>query len=298
MGLYLGLDCGGTKTHAVVTDEGGTTVFEGRSGPANLATTPPDVVARHLQEALKGAPRVEAACGAFAGLLGPEDAKKAEWLLTSLLGTKLVSAVPDFHAAWELARKSADVLVISGTGVLVCSEHEGKAVKSGGGGVLFGDEGSAASVGRYALHGQVVSASPVRATMEFWNQVKVVFGTKDTEEVVRALYKSDAPASMFAAMAEVVARDARKGEAYAEIAVQTAMGRLKEEVLAHVVKFQAEKLPRVRVALMGGTWLIHPIFLERFTEGRESRTDSEWEYKVLNTAPALGACQLARKLAP
>jgi N-acetylglucosamine kinase-like BadF-type ATPase len=294
MAVFLGLDCGGSKTHAVAC-EGGRAVFEGRGGPANWATTPKDTIKESIAKALEGAPKVEAVCGCFAGLLSEGDKRESEALLMEVCGVGRAEARPDFHAAWEVAKDHADVLVIAGTGALVCSERDGAIVKSGGGGVLFGDKGSAASVGRHALHGQIVSAALFPATPAFWSQVETTFQTKDPQHVLAALYESHAPAMLFASLARVVAEDSDKDEPYANLAMIEWSGALKSELIGHVAKYQPKKVHGLRVGLAGGLWKVHPLFLQKFADPTDTGTGS-WSYTVIEEEPAVGACRLAAKL--
>ena len=293
MGLVLGVDAGGTKTRAMVLD-GEKVVFEGEGGPGNLATNRA-LVLESLKDALKGCPKVEAASGCFAGLLTSDQRRASERDLRDLLKIEKVEARPDFHAAWEVARDQCDVLVIAGTGVLVCSSVDGDLKKSGGGGVLFGDEGSAASVGRLALQGQLVNALTLPATDEFWKIVEKNFGSRERDAVIAALYASDAPGALFASLCSVVAKDAAAEKDYAIFAVSNAVVALRDEVAAHVLAHQKDKLPNVRIGLTGGLWKVHPLFFEWFQPfADEPRVHAT--KRVLEIEPVLGACRLAKKL--
>jgi N-acetylglucosamine kinase-like BadF-type ATPase len=290
--MVLGLDCGGSKVQALAL-RGEEAVFEGRGGPANWASERA-LVEASVRQALQGCPKVEAVCGCFAGLLTRKDKEEAERLLREATGCDRVEARPDYHAAWESAKGSCDVLVIAGTGALVCSDADGEIVKSGGGGVLFGDEGSAASVGRNALQAQVVSALSLPATENFWRRVEKVFGSREPNEVVAALYRSEAPAALFASLAEVVAQDAAAEEDYAAFAVTSTIVALRDEAVAHALRYQQPKLPRVRFGLTGGLWKVHPLFFERFMpfEGEPRVTATK---HVVDVDPVRGACMLAAR---
>ena len=294
MAAVLGLDCGGSKVLARVVD-GSEVVFEGRGGPANWATTPRATIEESLKEALKGAPKVERACGCFAGLLTAQDKEEAEKLLKQATKAEKVEARPDFHAAWEVAKENSDVLVIAGTGAIVCSESEGKVVKSGGGGILLGDEGSAMSVGRNALYAQIVSALSLPATDQFWAKVQSVFKSKEPNEIISALYKSDSPAKLLAELAQTVAQDAASEKDYAVFAVTESLVALRDETAAHVLRYQKNKLPNVRIALTGGLWKIHPVFFEWF-KPFEGEPRVKPTTRVIDVDPVAGACRLAAKL--
>lgn len=248
-----------------------------------------------LKDALKGCPKVDGVCGCFAGVLTEEDAQEVEALMRKETGCEKVAVRPDFHAAWESANGGCDVMVIAGTGALVCSSVNGELVKSGGGGILFGDEGSAMSVGRNALYPQVVSALSLPATETFWAKVEKVFGSRERSQVVAALYRSESPAALFASLAEVVANDAAAQQDYAVFAVSESMVALMGETKAHVLAYQKAVLPKVRIGLVGGLWKINPIFFEWFQpfadEPRVTATK-----RVIDVEPVKGACMIAQRL--
>lgn len=293
MARFLGIDGGGSKTVARVV-EGEEVVFEGRGGPGNWASAS-TVFAGSLREAVQGCPEVEGVCGCFAGVLTEGDRKDVAALVRKVTGCEKVEVRPDFHGAWESASGICDVLVIAGTGALVCSSVKGEVVKSGGGGILFGDEGSAMSVGRNALYPQVVSALSLPATDAFWSRVEEVFGSRVPADVVAAVYRSETPAAQLASLAEVVAKDAADGKEYAVFAVSEAMVGLMSEAKAHVVRHQAALLPNVKIGLTGGLWKIHPLFFEWFQPFADEPAVKA-TVRIIDVEPVEGACMIAQRM--
>jgi len=293
MPTYLGLDCGGTKTRAMVCDEDGVAVFDRSSGPANLASTPRELIEAHLQEALEGAPEVDAACICIAGLLSPEDAAAARSMLNQAVNAGRIEARPDTHGSWAATEGCADALVVAGTGAIVCSEEDAQINKSGGGGLLFGDEGSATSVGRRALFHTVISAERLPASDEFWTAVVQQFGSREPLEVIGFLYKSETPAALMARLAGTVATDAANGMEYAVLSVSVAMNLLAEETLAHLDRYKPG-LDGPTVCLSGGLWESHGVFEEQFRSALGG--DREISLCRLKRPPVYGACLLAKKI--
>jgi len=292
--MYLGLDCGGTKTRAMVCDEAGAVVFERSSGPANLATTPRELIQAHLIEALEGAPEVEAACICIAGLLTPEDGAAVRAMVEKAVTAGRIEARPDTHGSWAATEGCADVLAVAGTGAVICSETDGRIEKSGGGGPLFGDEGSATSVGRRALYHTVISADRLPASDAFWDKVVQQFGSREPLEIVGFLYRSETPAPLMAQLAGTVATDAASGMEYGTLSVSVAMNLLAEETLAHLDRFKPG-LGSPTVCLSGGLWKSHGLFEEEF---RSALSGGEREISLcrLEVPPVYGACLLAKKI--
>lgn len=51
MGIYVGLDCGGSSSRVLAMDEAGTQLFVGSSGAANILSTPEFRLRRNLENA-------------------------------------------------------------------------------------------------------------------------------------------------------------------------------------------------------------------------------------------------------
>lgn len=295
MSLYLGLDCGGTKTRAMVTESDGQVVFDKRSGPANLSTTLWTLIETNLREALAGVPKVESVCGCFAGLLTTEQKEKVVAILRSITKCEKVAAYPDYYAGWEIAKDQGDLLVIAGTGVLICSERNDKLVKSGGGGILMGDHGSTTSIGRNALHHLIVTAPASgedAPSPEFARQVKNLFGTSERDGVLSVLYESDTPAMLLSLLAKTVGEDAERGKHYALSAVDDSMALLANDVRHHLAAY-LPKTDSGSIVLAGGLWKLSQQFTKRF---HDFLGLDQWKLKLISQSPVHGACRLAMKI--
>ncbi|KAJ3514800.1 hypothetical protein NLJ89_g2156 [Agrocybe chaxingu] len=183
MSLYLSVDCGGTKTSAVVCDASGTVVGRGSGGPSNITYLTPDSFIASVKVAIISALRAalpsadttliqlppadkspfEAAWFGVSGADSPIAIEKVALPLSKLLGLPngpRLSVTHDSHLLAAPVRMHSDVthaiVVIAGTGSVSVSfkEVEGgveELGRVGGWGWLLGDEGSGFEVGRETL---------------------------------------------------------------------------------------------------------------------------------------------------
>jgi len=303
MPLFLGLDCGGTSTRAMVVDDDEKVVFEGKGGPANLATTPVDTIRASLVEATTGMPNVDATVGCFAGLLGAERHRLALELLSEITPNSKKTAHPDYVAALAVAPEGTDVVVIAGTGSMVCSWCDGEPVKTGGGGPILGDDGSAFNVGQYALRWFCLYEPKEKMTEGFTSEVVKRFGTDDRAELVATVNGLSNPAPAIASLASAVGQDSLAGHSYAKGAVIDTMFNLYMLVDRHVHEFHP-RLKQVKLELFGGLWEASPAYLEHFVRflksspasGPTSKAKRQYHVERLDAPPVLGAARLAKSL--
>ena len=81
MGVYVGLDCGGSSCRALGVTATGDVVHQGQAGPANILSTPRGRLKENLRRALEGCPPADVVCGCFAGLLTQADRDLAHHML-------------------------------------------------------------------------------------------------------------------------------------------------------------------------------------------------------------------------
>lgn len=160
MALFLGIDGGGTGCRAAVTDQAGRVLGRGHGGPANIASDPDTARANILA----------ATHEAMVAALGPADALRELPNLMAGLGLaganaagaagRLRLALPfararietDAVAAAKGALAGADGIVAAmGTGSVYAVQQQGVIRCYGGWGLVLGDEGSGAWLGRAAL---------------------------------------------------------------------------------------------------------------------------------------------------
>lgn len=297
--VLLGIDAGGSKTRALAADLGGQQVAAGEAGPANLTTLSPTAVRQALVEATAGLPAPSAVCACFAGLVSDRQDAIARSILADLFPAAIYDVRPDFHAALAASPPGTTACVVAGTGSVVASFVRGQVVRSGGGGPLLGDQGSAFAIGRRAIQALLAGralGSGVRAHLE------AEFGTSEPSAVVASIMGAPFPAATTAKLASPVAEDALAGDGEAEWIVAHEMGLLAELTLDHLRRFHAE-LDEPKVSLAGGLWRASPIFAKEYSSSIEAaRSGDSGAGETLRciieesrVPPVSGALELARR---
>ena len=159
MTLFLGIDGGGTGCRAAVADAAGHVLGFGRSGPANIASDPETArlnILAATRDALThavGLSEVETALPhltAGLGLAGANSAGAAGRLRLALPFRARVET--DAIAAVKGAlRDHNGIVAVLGTGSVFASQRGGVIRQIGGWGLILGDEGSGAKLGRSIL---------------------------------------------------------------------------------------------------------------------------------------------------
>ncbi|MCA1574198.1 MAG: ATPase [Acidobacteria bacterium] len=159
-GAVVGVDGGGSKTHAVIVDADGRILGEGTSGPSNPLRVGIARAAAAVREAIDKAceaaqVRREDILAAEVGLAGARRTELRERVREALgsLGIAELEVVGDADIAlYGATDGEAGVVVIAGTGSICCGVNaRGKRNCAGGWGPVAGDEGGGAWIARRAL---------------------------------------------------------------------------------------------------------------------------------------------------
>lgn len=294
MPTFVGLDCGGSTSRVLAVDETGEAVFRGQSGPANLLATPDDIVERNIRKATEGCPPATAVCGAFAGLVGPNERARALTLLRDIFPGAEVRAETDYAAAHAAAPAGTHVTIIAGTGSLVCgNDADGKLVKTGGSGYLLGDEGSGYRFGHAALVHFL--RRPAGRTANLLAAVEQTFGSREAPVIVAAVYQAPSPQPLIARLLPAFAADLDAGTAYAEAFAARELADLAEIVALHVETHLFDQ-PQVRIALAGGVWSATDQFERLFRLSLEGwLPDIDIQIDRIVRPPVQGAVALAKE---
>lgn len=293
MSVVVGLDCGGSTTRLLAVDADGTVVASAQAGPANLMTTPSARLRANLARVAAQCPPAQAVCGCFAGLLGETQREFALGLLGELFPGARKGAEPDYAAALAAAPKGTDLLVIAGTGSLVCSRAGDVLSKSGGRGYLVGDEGSAAKVGLAGLRRYL--DAPERAPDAVREAVVKHFGASDEATVLAALYGDSNPAPRLAKLARAVARAAAVASEWRGL-VREEAERLAAVVAGHRQRLHGS-LGSPTLALAGGLWKVSALYATELAAALEV-CDPQANYRLAKAErpPVEGAVALAREM--
>jgi N-acetylglucosamine kinase-like BadF-type ATPase len=161
MTVVLGVDGGGSKTHAALCDGSGALLGSGTAGPSNWETVglrgASDSVGDAIERSLDGAGLrrgdIDAAVFGLAGVDWPSDVPRLETAFEALALSCVPTIINDsFIALRAGVRAPWGVVVIAGTGTVAAGRNNsGNTYRTLGLGRLLGDEGSASDVGEAAL---------------------------------------------------------------------------------------------------------------------------------------------------
>ncbi len=258
--LVIGVDGGGTKTHVIVADEEGNQVGEA-TGPGS-ATGPgraehsARVIAAAVAEALRAAtlpevrPRI-----LVAGVAGAGRTREARALAAALDNLGLaeeLSVVGDGEIALTDAFDGrAGIILIAGTGSIAYGRGvSGETARCGGWGLVFGDEGSGAWIGRRAL-GIVAGAADGREpATALTGAILTAAQLNEASELIP--WGIAATPMDFAALAPVVFNTAASGD----IRANSLVGLAVEELVLHIrglaIRLFGDDRATIPVAFAGG----------------------------------------------
>ena len=166
MGLIIGVDGGGSGCRAIVADADGAVLARAEGGPANIATDPEGAL-RAILGCCEGA--VRQAAGASAademrraraglGIAGANARGAADRLAAALPFTRCRVETDAMTAARGALGPEDGILAAIGTGSVFVRQQAGQLRQFGGWGIVLGDEGSGARLGRSALRRALMAA--------------------------------------------------------------------------------------------------------------------------------------------
>ncbi len=300
-GYVIGVDGGGTKTHAVVMDEQARVLGEGFAGPSNPLRVGVNSAALAVREA------VDEACDAAGvrradivaaevGLAGVRRADLRERVRETLLGLGLgrIEVVTDAEIALYGATNGAPGLVlIAGTGSICCGlSARGKRMCAGGWGPLAGDEGGGAWLAQRALQavahatdGRGPETMLVKAACRYFNVTA-------PEDLSLALYAPSMTNEHLAGFGRNVIVAAQKRDAVARAIIAEAGRELGQAAVAVIRKLnmQAE---RFQVAYVGGVFHADELILRPLREIINSVAPHAY-LAPPHLPPAIAAAHMAR----
>ena len=258
--IVVGIDGGGSKTHAIVADESGTSLGEA-TGPGSAVKpgeeeASADVIAQVVRDALEKArltdvtPRV--ICVGVAGA-GRENAKQALW--QALVARDVASDVivhPDFGIALDDAfGDGPGVLLIAGTGSAAFGRSPaGSSGRCGGWGPVIGDEGSGTWIGKRAL--SIVSAASDGRESQTALTGAILTAAEVNEVSELIPWAASATREQLASLAPVVFTVADGGDLRANALISLAVEELMLHIRALAQSLFGDERAAVPVALAGG----------------------------------------------
>jgi glucosamine kinase len=258
--IVIGIDGGGSKTHAIVADESGSVLGEA-TGPGSAVKpgeedASADVIVEAAREALDRAgmtdvtPRV--LCVGVAGV-GREQARQALW--QAVVSRDFASDVvvhTDFGIALDDAfGDGPGVLLIAGTGSAAFGRSPaGTTGRCGGWGPVIGDEGSGTWIGRRAL--SIVSAAADGRESQTALTGAILTAAEVNEVMDLIPWAASATREQIASLAPVVFSVAEGGDLRANAVISLAVEELMLHIRALGQSLFGDERAAIPVALAGG----------------------------------------------
>jgi glucosamine kinase len=294
---YLGIDGGGTATTAWVTDERDHVLGRGAAGPSNpvkvgLTQAEREILAA-AQQALSAASKTDlhAVCVGLAGADRPQVSDPLLTWLRAEIPARLHLLTTDAAITLEAALgRAPGVVVIAGTGSIACGrDREGRMMRAGGWGSVFGDEGSAYDIGRRGVSAALRGLDGVGPRTRLAQDICSSLDLAEISDVVGMTLEP----RQIAALAPLVMEAERKGDAAATQIVFEAGRELAQMAVALLVRLGLHE-EHVAVVLAGGL-LRSSRTLRRSLRRHLNSLAPDADVCVLRREPVQGALALARR---
>jgi len=301
--IVIGIDGGGSKTHAMVADEQGRTIAE-TVGPGSAvrpgrAEHSANVIAEVVRDALASCemthvtPRVLSIGVAGAGR---ETERNELWqaLVSRDLAAELV-----IHSDFSIALDDAfadgpGVLLISGTGSVAFGRGPtGATSRCGGWGPVCGDEGSGAWIGRRALSVVTAAADGREPETALTGAILTAAQINETSDLIG--WAANAAPAQLASLAPIVLSVADAGDLRANAIVSLAVEELVLHVRALARQLFGDERAALPIALSGGM-LSRGTTLRKRLEHRLKSAVPGGQLRTDVVIPARGAVRAALRI--
>ncbi len=260
--FVVGIDGGGSKTHAILVGMDGSVLAESQGGPAQLLQTGIKETAATLLELITAcAGKVQALPEAIqtivVGLAGAGRSTDRAELINVLLALSVKKKFPlkninietDARIALEAAFAGGPgIVVVGGTGsIALYRTEEGKILRAGGWGKVLGDEGSGFALGRDGLNAVMRQFDGRGEKTELTKKAFSLFEVSTCDVVVTNIYHEHADLASFAPR---VLEAVEERDRTAHLIIVKNANELSE--LVRVLTMQVRPKKKLPVALMGG----------------------------------------------
>ena len=296
MKYYLGIDGGGTRTTAAVSDESGKIIIKKQGKTINFYSVGMET-ARNNLDSLINEISTEFGCEEFEGVFvgcSALDDKADEATLKALCGnirTKAIEMNSDLYIALKsMGDIECPCVAVCGTGSMaIGTDKYGNTVVSGGWGHIIGDEGSGYAIAINALKVccelcDKGEASPLLDAAESY------FGVSDFRKAIDIIYSPETTKDALAGFAADIGKLAQTDNTAKDIVISEA------KAFAKTVLILLDKIGCCSaLGLYGGIFVHNAIFTEAFKSDIKS-VYPDIDIKLLTVPPEESALELARNL--
>ncbi len=297
MSLYLGVDGGGSKTLAVLTDKTGAVLGVGLGGAGNFQG--PGVsraraqVKKSIDEALREAgAREEDISGAFFGMAGADRPRDFE-IVRELLAPLLTRARWNFEndvtiGLWAGTLDGVGVGVVCGTGTNVIGVNgKGERLQVGGMGTMFGDYAGGSFIAELAIARAMRGFEGRGEPTALYNCLCEYYGVSDLLDLVDWMYEGKS--LRFGGIVPLVVDTAIQGDLVARAILEDVGEEMALGVIAAMNKLFTKE-EEVKVVGMGSVFQKSkaPIMYDAFVH-RLKQSEYSIFPRVLFCEPVFGA---------
>jgi N-acetylglucosamine kinase-like BadF-type ATPase len=297
MDVILAIDGGGSRTRCRAISRDGRTLGSGESGASNHLLVAREIVKASLADAINtalaqaGLERSDIAC-VSAGLAGVDyDGSGADEMEDLFRESGFASAIVngDMVIAHAGALNGASgVLALAGTGSAILGiDHNGRRIKVGGWGPVYGDEGSAYQIGRCALIAAARDHDGRGPQTALHSAITRAIGLRDFKETVRRIYIEKMEPREIASLCRTAYETAEAGDEVARSIFRRAGEDMAEGVAAAIRGLDLTGQDRV-VSYQGSVFESCALMRERFGESLR-RQFSEISIEPPQATPVIGA---------
>jgi N-acetylglucosamine kinase-like BadF-type ATPase len=299
--LFLGVDGGGTKTLAILTDANLNVLGEGKTGVSNPlrvgVETAVDNIVTAIDRACDSADKLRSEIAAaeigLAGVRRADIRSRMRDRLISRLRIKKLEVYTDAEIAlYGATDGKAGLVVIAGTGSICCGRNsQGEFASAGGWGPLAGDEGGGAGIARRALQA-VAKASDGRAAKTVLSDLACdYFRASSPEDIAMAIYAPTMTNDRIAGFARSVIQAAGLGDKVALRLIDEAGCELGLAANAVIKKLNLAE-QRFQIAYVGGIFAAKELIFDPLLRKVHELAPQAYLAPPL-IAPAVAAAKMA-----
>ena len=294
MKYYLGIDGGGTRTTAAVSDESGKLILKKAGKTINFYSVGMETARNNLDSLIKEICQ-ELGCDGFEGVFvgcSALDDKADEATLTALCGSINAKAIEMNSDLYIALRSMGDIecpcVAICGTGSMATGiDKDGNTVVSGGWGHIIGDEGSGYAIALNALK-LCCELCDKEESSPLLDAAESYFAVSDFRKAIDIIYSPETTKDKLAGFASDVGKLAQTDDTAKDIVISEA------KAFAKTVLILLNKVGCCSaLGLYGGIFVHNSLFTETFKNGIRA-VYPDLDIKLLTVPPEESALELAR----